>query len=43
MVTQHPGHIQILEDKPVVGFDKLVRNRVEEVAANVGDMPMVPP
>ena len=36
MVAQHPGHIEIFDDEPIVGVDQLVGNLVQEMAARMG-------
>jgi hypothetical protein len=38
VVGQHPGHIQVLDDDPVVGLDQLVGHLVQEVSPNIGDV-----
>ena len=43
VVGQHPGHVQVLDDEPVVGFDQLVGYPVQEVAAHMGDVMMMTP
>ncbi|BDU09028.1 hypothetical protein FMUBM48_52910 [Nocardia cyriacigeorgica] len=42
-VSQHPGHIQVFDDDPVVGLDQLVRYPMEEMAANISYPTVVPP
>jgi len=37
-VGQHPGHVEVLDDEPVVGLDQRVGDLVQEMAPNVGDM-----
>src|SRR6185436_19558477 len=41
VITQHSGHIQILNHEPVVGLGELVRYPIQEVPANVADMVVV--
>jgi hypothetical protein len=41
MVSQHPGHVEVFEDEPVVGLDQRVGDLMQEVAADVGDTVMV--
>ena len=37
-VGQHPGHVQVLDDEPVVGPDQRARHLVQEMAAHIGDV-----
>jgi hypothetical protein len=41
VVGQHPSHMQILDDEPVVGLDQRVRYLVCEMSARVGHVVVV--
>ena len=41
VVGQHPGHVEVLDDEPVVGLDQLVGHLVQEMAAHIGDVMVV--
>ena len=43
MVSQHPGHVQVLDDEPVVGLDQRVGHLVQEMPAHIGDVMVVTP
>ena len=43
MVAQHPGHVEVFDDEPVVGLDQRVGNLVQEMPPHVSDPMMVPP
>ena len=37
MVGQHPGHIQVFDDEPVVSLDQRVGDLVQEMPAHIRD------
>jgi hypothetical protein len=43
MVGQHPGHIQVLDDEPVVSLDQRVGDLVQEMPAQIRDAMVVTP
>ena len=43
MVGQHPRHVQIFDDEPVVGLDQRVADLVQEMPPGVGNVMVVTP
>ncbi len=43
VVGQHPGHVQVFDDEPVVGLDQRARHLVQEMAAHIGDVTVMAP
>jgi hypothetical protein len=42
VIGQHCGHVQVLDDDPVVGLDQLARYLVQEMPPNIGDTMVMP-
>ena len=42
-LAQHPGHVEVLDDEPVVGLDQRVGDLVQEMPPHVGDVMVVTP
>jgi hypothetical protein len=43
VVGQHPGHVEVFDDEPVVGLNQRVGHLVQEMPADVGDVMVVTP
>ena len=43
VVGEHPGHVQILNDEPVVGLDERVGDLMQKVSPNVSNVMVVTP
>ncbi len=42
VVAQHPGHVEVFDDEPVVSLDQHVGHLVQEMPSYVGDVVVVP-
>jgi hypothetical protein len=42
VICQHSGHVEVLDDEPVVGLDQLIGYLVEEMAAHIRDTAVMP-
>jgi hypothetical protein len=38
VIGQHPSHVQVLDDEPVVILDQCIGGLMQEVAPGVGDV-----
>ena len=41
-IAHHPGDVEVFDDEPIVGLDQLVGHLVQEMAAHVGDVIVMP-
>jgi hypothetical protein len=41
VVGEHPGHVEVFDDEPVVRLDQQVRDLVQEVLPSVADLLVV--